>query len=228
MINYKLIINKFLKQFINAIIAGMIISIACVMYLCCSAMNYKILGGFIFGLGFLFIGLYGYEYYSQKIGYVVENKVIYILDCLIAFIGNFAGTWLIVLIVKMTSLADAGTGLITIGLESVLSSRVGNGLVLDFIGKSLISGLIIYLTFNTYKKAEQPIARFLSLFIGAFVISLLGFDELVSDMFYFNMACFYDYNYGELFAKLMYVLVGNSLGAMIIPLLRKLKGVLKS
>ena len=228
MINYKMIINKFLKQFINALIAGMIISIACVMYLCCISMNYKILGGFIFGLGFLFIGLYGYEFFSQKIGYVVENKFIYIIDCLIAFIGNFVGTWLIALIVKMTSLADVGTGFVSLGLESVLSSRIGNGLVFDFMGKSLISGIVIYLAFNTYKKAEQPIARFLSLFIGAFVISLLGFDELVSVMFYFNMACFYDYNYGELFAKLMYILIGNSFGAMIIPLLRKVKGVLKS
>ncbi len=227
MINYKMIINKYLKQFINAIIAGIIISLACVCSLFCVGANQKVLGGFIFGLGFLFVALYGYEYFSQKVGYVVENKFIYLIDLLIAFLGNYLGAWLIALIIKMTNFSEA-TSYFSIALTNYLDVRTGDGLVFDFFGKSILAGLIVYLSFNTYKKAEQPIARFLSLFIGAMVISFIGFDELVSDMFYFNMSCFYGYNYGQLFAKLMYVMVGSSFGAMIIPLCRKLKGVLKS
>ena len=149
------------------------------------------------------------------------------MDCLIAIIGNYIGAWVIALVVKMTSLSSSANPLV-IGLQQIVEPRVQNGLVFDLFGKSLLSGIVIYLVFNTYKKAEQPIARFLSLFIGAFVLCVVGLDELVSDMFYFNLACLSNYSYVTLFSNLVYVLIGNSLGAMIIPLLRKLKGVLKS
>ena len=227
MISWKLIINKYLKQLINAFICGCLIGIGGVCNLYCIGLGESILGGFLFGLSFLFIALYGYEYYSSKIGYVVENKAPYLLDCLIAIIGNYIGAWVIALVVKMTSLSSISNPLM-IGLQQIVEPRVQNGLVFDLFGKSLLSGIVIYLVFNTYKKAEQPIARFLSLFIGAFVLCFVGLDELVSDMFYFNLACLSNYSYGTLFSNLVYVLIGNSLGAMIIPLLRKLKGVLKS
>lgn len=227
MVMWKLLINKYLKQLINGVIAGLLIGLACVCSLYLQGINQVVLGGLIFGLGFLFVALYGFEYYTSKVGYLVENKAIYILDLVLALLGNFIGAWLIALVVKMTSLSEASNPFM-IGLNQVLLSRSGEGLVFDLFGKSLLSGLVVYFAFNTYKKAEQPIARFVSLFIAGVVVSIVGLDELVSDMFYFNMGCLSGYHYGDLITKLGYVLIGNSLGALIIPCLRKLKGLLKS
>ena len=86
--------------------------------------------------------------------------------------------------------------------------------------------MVIYFVFNTYKKAEQPIARFSSLFLGAIVVSLVGLNEVVSDMFFANLGCLYGYNYGDLLTKLLYVLIGFSFGAMIVPLTRRIKALL--
>ena len=224
---WSLLINKYLKQLINAVIAGLLMGLAGTAYLYCLGIGNQVLGSFLFGFGFLFIALYGYELYTNKAGYMVENKWIYILDCLIAILGNIIGTWLIALVLKMTSFLDAGSA-ISCGLGLFLTPKIGDALVFDYFGRSLLGGLIMYITYNTYKKAEQPIARFMSLFLGAFFITFLGLDEFVSDMFMFNTGILVGYEGGFLITHLVYVFIGNTLGALIIPALRKLKGVLKS
>ena len=166
MIPWKMILNKYLKQLINGVIAGLLIGVSCVCYLVLSGMNLQVVGSLVFTIGFLFIALYGYEYFSAKIGLAVENKWGYLFDCFLALLGNFIGTWIIALITKMTSLPA-----LELGLASVMAVWCGVWLVFDLFGKSILSGLIIYFVFNTYKKAEQPIARFSSLFLGAIVIS---------------------------------------------------------
>ena len=221
MIPWKMIVSKYLKQLINGVIAGLLIGVSCVCYLVLSGMNLQVVGSLVFTIGFLFIALYGYEYFSAKIGLAVENKWGYLFDCFLALLGNFIGTWIIALITKMTSLPA-----LELGLASVMAVRSGEGLVFDLFGKSILSGLIIYFVFNTYKKAEQPIARFSSLFLGAIVISLVGLNEVVSDMFYYNLGCLNGYGYGEFLPKLLYVIIGSSLGAMIVPLTRRLKALL--
>lgn len=225
--NGKQIVNKYVKQAINALIAGMLIGIGELFYLYCLGAGQAILGGILFGLSLLMVLLYGFEYYTAKAGYAVENKALYLIDCLIAFVGNYAGAWLVALAVKMTSLTDLTNPLMA-GLDQLVSSRIGNGLVFDVFGKSLLSGFILYFVVNTYKKAEQPIARFASVFIGALAVFSLGLDELVSSMFAYDLACLSGYAYGDLMSKLVYVWIGNTLGAMIVPAFRKWKGMLKS
>ena len=58
MISWKLIINKYLKQLINAFICGLLIGIGGVTNLYCIGKGAPILGSFLFGLSFLFIALY--------------------------------------------------------------------------------------------------------------------------------------------------------------------------
>lgn len=226
MISWKLIINKYLKQLINGLIAGILLSIGTLAFLYCKAIDQIVLGGFLFGFGFFFIALYGYDLFTNKVGYSVENKVVYLLDLLFALIGNYLGTWLVALIFKMTNIFDSN--LFAIFLNELFKEKSQTGMVFNYFGMALISGIILYLSYNTYKKAEQPIARFLSIFITAILISVLGLFELTSDLFVNEILCLNFGNYGHLFLTNFYVLVGNSIGAMIIPLFRKLKGVLKS
>lgn len=225
--NAKWIVNKYLKQAINALIAGMLLGIAELCYLYCLGAEQTILGGILFAFGLLMVLLYGFEFYTGKAGYIVESKAVYLLDCLIALVGNYVGAWLIALAVKMTSLTNAINPLM-IGLDQLVASRIGNGLVFDVFGRSLLSGFILYFVVNTYKKAEQPIARFASVFIGTLAIFFLGLDELISSMFAYDLACLSGYAYGDLLSKAVYIWLGNTLGAMIVPALRKLKGLLKS
>ena len=227
MINYKLIINKYIKIFINGIIAGVLISIGAMGLLYSLGSDNQILGGFLFGFGFLLVCLYGYESYTNKIGYLGENNWLFILECFLVLIGNYLGTWLLPLVLKMTSFS-LETNSLMIGLNKVIEYKMQDGLVFDYFGRSLIAGIIIYLAYNTYKKAEQPIARFSSIFLGAIFISTLGLNELVSDLFIINLAALSNYDYGHLFVGVIYVLVGNTLGSIIIPLFRKMKGYLKS
>lgn len=227
MIDWKLIVNKYVKGLINSIVAGVLISLGAICYLVCLGQGQQVFGSLIFSLGFLFIALYGYDYFTGKSGYVAENKVPYILDLVVMVLGNYIGAWLVSLVVLMTDMTEATSSLM-LGLNMVMATKIGEGMVFSLFGKSLLSGIIIYFVFNTYKKAEQPIARFLSLFIGGAVICIVGLDELVTNMFYSNLYCLVEGNYGDLALKLLYVLIGNTLGTIMIPLVRKLRGKLRS
>ena len=222
---WSLLINKYLKQLINAVIAGLLIGIAGTAYLYCLGIGNQVLGSFLFGFGFLFIALYGYELYSNKSAYMIENKVPYLIDCLLAILGNIVGAWLVALLLKMTSLTSEGS-LLMLALDAMMKVKLQDSLVFDYFGRSLLSGIIVYLSYNTYKKAEQPIARFLSIFLGAFLISFLSLDEFVTSMFFFDLGALEGYDMGHLTTNLVYIFIGNSLGALLIPALRKLKGVL--
>ena len=217
---WKMLLNNYFKQLINAIIAGVLIALSCVFYL----VGIKVINnGFVHVIscfGFLFIALYNYDFFSGKIGYSLENKVPYILDCIIALLGNFIGAWIVALIMKVTSF-DLNNGLEE--LKLILDNRIETGLSLDALIKSFIAGIVIYFTFNTYKKAEQPIARFSAILLGSVIIYGLGFNEVVSELFYCNIGVLYGYEYKLLMTNIIYVLIGNSLGALFVPVLRKLK-----
>lgn len=225
----KSIVFKYLKQLINAFIAGLIISLACVVNIYCVGASSKILGAALFGIGFFFISLYGYELYSFKAGYCIENKVDYLLEMLISIIGNFIGVFVIIGILFLTPFMDSFPNFIN-GYNSIMTNLLIDDFSLYSFGKALLAGLLIYLGYNTYKKAEQPIARFASLFVMAFIVAYVGLDEIISDLFYFNLSLFNNIegvSFSSLLTRLVFVFLGNTLGAMIIPSLRKLKGLLR-
>ena len=57
MIPWKMILNKYLKQLINGVIAGLLIGVSCVCYLVLSGMNLQVVGSLVFTIGFLYIAL---------------------------------------------------------------------------------------------------------------------------------------------------------------------------
>ena len=81
----------YLKTFINAVLAGIMISIGGTVYLACES---KLLGAFLFAVGLMAICVYQMSLFTGKIGYIFQNKPSYTLDCLVIWIGNFCGTLL--------------------------------------------------------------------------------------------------------------------------------------
>lgn len=220
MIPWKMIISKYVKHLINGVIAGILISLASFFSIIATNEGSEIISVIISSFGFLFVALYGYDFYTGKIGNLLENKADYLLELLMALIGNFIGAWVVALLSKVTSY-DVSLFVLAKAEEIAQGSWALEALI-----KSLIAGIVIYFVFNTYKKAEQPIARFSSLLLGAIVIYFLGFNEIVSELFYCNLGALNGCSYGSLMSKIIFVFTGNTLGALFIPLLRKLKSVL--
>lgn len=199
-----------MKDFIKSVLAGIMIGIGGTIYL---SLDNKVVGASLFGIGLFTIVVYGFNLYTGKIGYLVDNfNFKYIKMLVITLIGNFIGTFLVGYILKFTRIYslihDKAKSLVDIKLDDSLVSI----LILAFF-----CGILMYLAVNTYKE-NKDIGKYLGVFLGVIVFILCGFEHCIANMYYFSVANAWNVN------ALLYLLImilGNSLGGMLIPLCNK-------
>ena len=199
-----------MKDFIKSVLAGIMIGIGGTIYL---SIDNKVVGASLFGIGLFMIVIYGFNLYTGKIGYLVDNfNFKYIKMLVITLIGNFIGTFFVGYILKFTRIYslihDKAKLLVNVKLDDSLISI----LILAFF-----CGILMYLAVNTYKE-NKDISKYLGVFLGVIVFILCGFEHCVANMYYFSVANIWNLN------TLLYLLImilGNSLGGMLIPLCNK-------
>lgn len=208
----KTVLFKILKVLLNSFIAGIIFG------LCCIAMSFDsfIFGGIVLSVGFILCMLYAYDSYLIRVPYVLENNALYIIDTLVSLVGNIFGTIVVALLLNLTGFHDSNTYVTAI---KALAINFNHFEVLLY---AFISGVFIYFGVNTYKKAEQPIARFLVIIACISASAAFGMCQINIISFLF---CTNGFS-ADLFGKFFTVLLGNTLGLLLIPALRKLRSKL--
>lgn len=201
---------------IKSILAGIMIGIGGTIYL---SLDDKIVGSILFAIGLFIIVVYSFNLYTGKIGYLINNfNKKYIRELIITLIGNFIGTLFVGFILKYTRIytmiSEKAKTLADIKLNDTLISI----LILSFF-----CGILMYLAVNTYKEVKD-IGKYLAVFLGVIVFILCGFEHCIANMYYFSVSSTWSLN------TLLYLLVmilGNSLGGILIPLCNKVikKGV---
>ena len=201
---------------IKSILAGIMIGIGGTIYL---SLDNKIVGSILFAIGLFIIVVYSFNLYTGKIGYLINNfNKKYISELIITLIGNFIGTLFVGFILKYTRIytmiSEKAKTLADIKLNDTLISI----LILSFF-----CGILMYLAVNTYKEVKD-IGKYLAVFLGVIVFILCGFEHCIANMYYFTVSSTWSLN------TLLYLLVmilGNSLGGILIPLCNKVikKGV---
>ena len=199
-----------MKDFIKSVLAGIMIGIGGTIYL---SIDNKVVGASLFGIGLFMIVIYGFNLYTGKIGYLVDNfNFKYIKMLVITLIGNFIGTFFVGYILKFTRIYslihDKAKLLVNVKLDDSLISI----LILAFF-----CGILMYLAVNTYKE-NKDVSKYLGVFLGVIVFILCGFEHCIDNMYYFSVANIWSLN------TLLYLLImilGNSLGGMLIPLCNK-------
>ena len=196
---------------IKSILAGIMIGIGGTIYL---SLDNKIVGSILFAIGLFVIVVYSFNLYTGKIGYLINNfNKKYIRELIITLISNFIGTFFVGFILKYTRIytmiSDKAKTLAEIKLNDTLISI----LILSFF-----CGILMYLAVNTYKEVKD-IGKYLAVFLGVIVFILCGFEHCIANMYYFSVSSTWSLN------TLLYLLVmilGNSLGGILIPLCNKL------
>ena len=199
-----------MKDFIKSVLAGIMIGIGGTIYL---SIDNKVVGASLFGIGLFMIVIYGFNLYTGKIGYLIDNfNFKYIKMLVITLIGNFIGTFFVGYILKFTRIYslihDKAKLLVNVKLDDSLISI----LILAFF-----CGILMYLAVNTYKE-NKDISKYLGVFLGVIVFILCGFEHCIANMYYFSVANIWNLN------TLLYLLImilGNSLGGMLVPLCNK-------
>lgn len=204
--------ESFRSIFFKGIAAGIMIGIGGIIYL--MAEN-KVVGSFLFSFGLFTIIRYGFALYTGKVGYIPENKPFYIAEVLVTLAGNIFGTAMAAGMVLLTRIGDK----VHESASSIMETKLGDSIESRFI-LGIFCGLLMYLAVQNARNCRETGADTSLVFgtaVPVMIFILSGFNHSVADCFYYFAA----YPTGEGIMYLGTVVVGNALGGMLVPFLKK-------
>lgn len=195
---------------IKSILAGIMIGIGGTIYL---SLDNKIVGSILFAIGLFIIVVYSFNLYTGKIGYLINNfNKKYIRELIITLIGNFIGAFFVGFILKYTRIYN----MISEKAKTLADIKLNDTLISILI-LSFFCGILMYLAVNTYKEVKD-IGKYLAVFLGVIVFILCGFEHCIANMYYFSVSSTWSLN---TLLYLLAMILGNSLGGILIPLCNK-------
>ena len=197
------------KFLIKSILAGIMIAVGGTVFL---SLESKVLGAVFFSIGLFMIVTCGFNLYTGKVGYIFDNKPRYLIEVGVTVVGNFIGTNLVGYALRLTRIYGAVSEKAAAICQTKLSDSVISILVL-----SCLCGMLMYLAVNGYKAVNDPVGKYLSVFLGVIVFILCGFEHSIANMFYFSVAGWSP----KAFGYLTLMIVGNAIGGVFIPLCTK-------
>ena len=195
-----------LKKLIDGICAGILISIGGSVFLAC---DNKYIGAVLFSVALLFICFKGYSLYTGKIGYLPENhKKDDIATTFLGLLGNAIATCLLGMLI-----AYALPNLVEKANE-ICTAKLGQEF-LQTIVRSIFCGILMYLAVSVYKEGKGIAGIFFA--VPVFILS--GFEHSIANMFYFGVSGIVSF---KAFIYIWVVILGNSIGGMLLPALQML------
>lgn len=206
-------VESFKSVFAKSIMSGVLIGIGGIVYL---SVENKYLGAFLFSLGLFTIIQFGFSLYTGKVGYIPEKPVSYIKEVAVTLLGNVFGTAFTAAAVFPTHIRSN----IHEKAVSIISTKISDSFLSQVI-LGFFCGMLMYIAVENgrvcRKKGYDTSAVFGTV-LPVMVFILCGFNHSVADCFYFFAA---DFSFkGALY--ILIVAVGNALGGMTIPLIKKL------
>lgn len=206
-------VESFKSVFAKSIMSGILIGIGGIVYL---SVENKYLGAFLFSLGLFTIIQFGFLLYTGKVGYIPEKPVFYIKEVAVTLLGNVLGTAFTASAVFPTHIRSN----IHEKAVSIISTKISDSFLSQVI-LGFFCGMLMYIAVENGRISRNKgydISAVFGTVLPVMVFILCGFNHSVADCFYFFAA---DLSFkGALY--ILIVAVGNALGGMTIPLLKKL------
>ena len=206
-------IKTIISQFVNGTIGGMLIGIGGCVSLSC---DNKYLGSFLFSLGLFAIIQFGFGLFTGKVGYVPLRRAVYLSECLFTLLGNAFGTFVDAFLLNNTRIG----GTISEKALGSVSTKLADTPLSTFI-LAVFCGMLMFLAVDNGRLSREEgghIEKALGVVMCVMVFILCGFNHCIADMFYLFLT-------GEMVHAGVYlplVIIGNSLGGMLLPLLKML------
>lgn len=200
-----------LKNTVKGICAGIPIMVGCSVFLAC---DNKYAGAILFSVALLCICMKGYALFTGKVGYIAEKHgKTEFTELFTSLLGNAIATCLFGLILAY-ALPDLGDK------ANVICTKKFEQEFLQTFVRAVFCGILMYLAVSIYR--EKGTALGILFCIPAFILS--GFEHSIADMGYFAMSGIVSW---KAFGFLWTVILGNSAGGMLLPLLHKAGGMNK-
>ena len=210
--------NKRIGIFLYAILAGICIGLGGVVFLRLkdAFTGGNVVGALLFTVGLFTICTRGYQLFTGKACYILDNKPSYLLDLAVIWVGNLVGTTGFAYLLRATSLCSPDSGIHLTAAAMVESKMAGGYLNLFLL--AIACNILIFLAVNGFANNPHELGKYLSLFLGVSVFILAGTEHSIADMFYWAVS-------GTLFAQpgrsllcLIVISLGNVVGGLIFPL----------
>lgn len=192
--------------FLLAVLAGVAIGIGGCVFL---SLENKVAGALLFTVGLYTICVHGLSLYTGKIGYVVNQPPAYYSELIVTWMGNLAGTFLCATAMRSTRIAA-----ISEKAAELCGKKIDDS-VLSWFLLGVFCGFLMFAAVDGYKSTKNPVV----LFVGVAVFILCGFEHCIADMFYFSIANMWSV---KAFGCILIVTLGNSVGGILIPLIKKM------
>ena len=202
--------------FVKSLISGFIIAIACSAYL---SVDNKYIGGLLFSFALFCIIQFGFALFTGRVGYIPDNAPSYIFEVLTAFIGNIIGVICSAFLLSLTRTWEKIHASAVPVAESKLNDSPYSSIILGFF-----CGLLMYLAIENSKVCRiknYDVSLVFGTVSPVMLFIFCGFNHCIADTFYILA-------YGMNFKGALYILtiaIGNSLGAMMIPLVKKISRI---
>lgn len=188
---------KNIKTYYSAILAGIFISLGCIIYTIIGGP----LGAFLFSFGLVAVLSYKASLFTGMIGYA-EIDTSDITQILLTILGNLGGVALMVLLAGLAG----------------LSLNQPDISLLYIFPRSIMCGMMMYIMVEGVKNSQSDVKNLLLLGVPLFILS--GMSHSVANMFYVLY-----FNYNNIIKESLIIiisLVGNTIGAKIIRGLNKI------
>lgn len=206
-------IKPVLSQFVNGTIGGMMIGIGGCISLSC---DNRYIGSLLFSLGLFAIIQFGFGLFTGKVGYIPLRRPAYLLECLFTILGNAFGTFLDAFLFNQTRIGSAISEKALASVTAKLADTPLSAFIL-----AIFCGMLMFLAVDNARISREDgghIEKVAGTMLCIMVFILCGFNHCIADMFYLFLT-------GEIARAGVYlplVILGNSLGGMLIPLLKML------
>ena len=194
-----------MSKILSGISAGILISIGGSVFLAC---DNKYVGAVMFSVALLCICLKGYSLYTGKIGFIPEmhdKEAFSVL--LLGLLGNLIGTVVCGYAIRyaLPALGETAEKICTLKLEQAFPQTLIRG---------IFCGVLMYLAVSIFRDKQKVIGILFC--IPVFILA--GFEHSVADMYYFAASGIVSL---DAFVFLMTVVLGNTIGGMLLPILMK-------
>ena len=189
------------RDLIDGVLAGCLVSIGGTVLLSC---DNRYLGALLFCIALLAICWFGFNLYTGKVGFLaLDHSGKSLRTAYIGLLGNFLGTLAMGFLIALAlpALREAALA----ACEKRLTQ-----LPLQTFLRGCFCGVLMYIAVWTFREKKTVVGILFC--IPVFVLS--GFEHSIADMFYFAVSGIVSL---KAFVFLWLVIIGNALGAMLLP-----------
>ena len=191
--------------------AGFFVSIGGTAFL---SIENRVVAALFFTTGLFAISNYGFNLFTGKVCYLLDNGPGYLWDLALIWLGNLGGTLIATALLGLTRVHPA----LAETAAPLVAAKLGDGLLSVFV-LSVFCNVLIFIAVDGYRIIPDALGKYLALFLGVAVFAISGFEHCVANMYFISLTGSWS---ADAVLFIIVNTVGNSLGGLLVPAVKKI------